>query len=159
MSHHHWFRPFCAVSQHHVSMAELIQQQLQNIIFELDDNTAWIPGRLDDCLNMIRPLFDAEEILMIQSHYPDYYFQKNAHGCFMRTMSKFRKSGQFMESEQYAATWLHVHESVSGTMFHHYLQNRAGNKKDPEEIMLMELNPDYIVLPMKIVNGDSSFNR
>lgn len=159
MSHHHWFRPFCAVSQHHVSMSELIQKQLQDIIYELDDSTAWMPGRLDDNLHMIRSLFDAEEILMIQSHYPDYYFQKNAHGCFLRDMSQYRKSGQITESEQYAVTWLHVHESVSGTLFRNYLIDRAGQRKDPGETMLMELNPEYVILPMKIVTADSSFDR
>lgn len=154
MSYHHWFRPFCAVSQHHVSMAELIQRHLQNIIYELEDAAAWIPGRIHEHLNMIRPLFDAEEILMIQSHYPDYDFQKNAHCCFLRKMNTLKKSGNFIETEQYAADWLHTHEAISGTMFHNYLRNRLGAKREPEETILIDVNPEYVILPVKIINGD-----
>lgn len=154
MSHHHWFRPFCAVSQHHVSMAQLIQKQLRAIIYDLDDAAAWIPGRIHDHLNMIRPLFDAEEILMIQSHYPDYDFQKNAHCCFIRKMTQLKKSGDFIETEHYAADWLHSHESISGALFHNYLQNRAGKYRDPEDTLLIDLNPEYVMLPVKIIKPD-----
>lgn len=151
MSYHHWFRPYCAVSQHHVSMSELIQKHLQKIIYDLGDDAAWSPGRFHECLNLIRPLFDAEEILMIQSHYPDYTFQKNAHCCFMREMTRLKKSGRFMENEHYAADWLNSHESLSGTMFHNYLLSRADEKKEPEMTLLVKVIPAYPVLPPKII--------
>ena len=151
MSYHHWFRPFYAVSQHHVSMSQLIQKRLQEIICELDDDAAWSPGRLHESLNRIRPLFDAEENLMIQSHYPDYPYQRNAHCCFMREMAIMKKSANFLESEHYAVTWLNSHESLSGTMFHNYLLSLSGEKKESDMILLVKVNPAYPVLPQKII--------
>ena len=40
MSYHHWFRPIYAVSQQHVSMSQLIQKRLYEIICELNDPAA-----------------------------------------------------------------------------------------------------------------------
>ena len=151
MSYHHWFRPFCAVSQQHVSMSELIQKRLRNIISELGNDAAWTPGRLHESLNLIRPLFDAEENLMIQSHYPDYTFQKNAHCYFLREMEILKKSSKFLETERYAAAWLNSHEALGGEKFHHYLLSQSDEKKEPEMTLLVKVTPAYPVVPPKII--------
>ena len=153
MSYHHWFRPVYAVSQQHVSMSQLIQKRLYEIICELNDDAAWSPGRLHKSLNRIRPLFDAEENLMIQSHYPDYPFQRNAHCCFMREMAIMKKSANFLESEHYAVTWLNSHEALSGAMFHNYLLSHSDEKNETDITLLVKATPAYPVLPAKIIQG------
>ena len=59
-----------------------------------------------------------------------------------------------MENEHYAADWLHSHEAVSGTMFHNYLLNRSGGKKEPEMTLLIGVIPDYPLLPVKIIREE-----
>lgn len=131
-----------------MSAARTLQTRMESLIQNLSDPGVYYPGRLDDCLEQLRPLFNAEEILMIQTRYPDYPLQQMAHRCFMREMLGLRGNGLFSENEKCACEWLTRHESVGGSLFRIYLNDLMPEKKP--DICRMPM-PENVMMTMKIL--------
>lgn len=131
-----------------VSAAETLQRRMESLIQNLSDPGVYYPGRLDDCLDRLRPLFNAEEILMIQTRYPDYPLQQMAHRCFMREMLGLRGNGLFSENEKCACEWLTRHETVGDSLFRTYLKELMPEKK---AAVCRIPTPDRVLLTMKLL--------
>ncbi len=128
-----------------LSSAQTLQGRVADLVGCLENRAGYFPGRLDDCLDQLRPLFHAEEELMIRTKYPDYPMSRLAHNSFLYRMLSLREQDRFWENEEHAASWLTEHEKLDGSMFLSYLQRLA----PPRERYIPE--PDHVLLGWKIV--------